>query len=453
MIVPIIGRPNVGKSTLFNRLTSSRDALVADRPGLTRDRQYGLAHSQGRRFLFVDTGGIGDDEHDSKALAELMREQVLLAMEEAGLLLWVLDGRGGLNATDLELADTFRRVDKPVMLLVNKLEGMDGIVAVAEFHRLGFAEIFPVSAKHGDGMAKVWAHLRTCGAPRNGSAVEMPDGQTDHQTSPRATVLGILGRPNVGKSTLVNHILGEQRVLTQDQPGTTRDSIRVPFRRQGRDYVLIDTAGVRRRRRIDDAIEKLSVAQSLFAIDQADVVLFLVDAREDVTEQDRALLGLVVASGRSLIIAVNKCDGLQEAERRLLEQRLQRKCRFVDYARMHYISALRGSGVGELFKSVRDIRRSLRASPSASAVTGILHQATTENPPPMVRGRRIKLRYAHLGGARPVRVIIHGNQTRHLPAHYLRYLARAFREQLRLVATPVLVECRQNDNPYQPPRR
>lgn len=443
LVVAIVGQANVGKSTLFNRLTNRRDALVADHPGLTRDRQYGEARRSGWTFQFIDTGGIGAP--GGADLAGLIQEQAMLAIHEAGVVLWVLDGRCELNAADQELATLLRGVSAPVLVAVNKMEGLDPAVTIAERHCLGFSAILAISARRGQGIARLWTCL--CG-----HAEALQESSSEQQRPESPARVAIIGRPNVGKSTLINHLLGERRLLTQDQPGTTRDAIRVPLRYRGQDYLLIDTAGVRRRRRISATVEKISVARSLGAMIEAELALFLIDGSEGITEQDRVLLGQLGRHGRPLVIAINKCDTLDRAARRHLEQALERSCRFVtSYASSHFLSALTGQGVAALFDTIRQLhrRRTRLPPPSSARLTEILHRAIARHPPPVIHGRRIRLRYAHLGGLSPLRVIVHGKQTRALPASYLLYLGRIFREQLHLMGMPVQVECRQNDNPFQ----
>ena len=438
-LIAIVGRPNVGKSTLFNRLTRSRDALVADRAGITRDRQYGMAEYHDRRLMLVDTGGLGDFDSDDRAMAELVSGQSLQAIREADAVLWLVDGRGGLNAADEALADQLRPLCKNLFLVVNKCEGLDPHLCSAEFHALGIDPPRPVSAERGDGisdlMEAVLATLPAAAEP----AVETAPGLR----------IAIIGRPNVGKSTLINRMLGEERMLTFDQPGTTRDAVAVPFERRGRHYVLIDTAGVRRRARISDPVEKISVIKSLQALADAHIAIAVIDAQEALTEQDLSLLGFTAESGKPLIIAVNKWDGLDQQQRSRIRDQLERKLAFVDYACIHTLSALHGTGVGKLFDTIDKIGRSLTVDIKPSRLTEILAQAVSEHPPPLIRGRRIKLRYAHLGGHDPLRIIIHGNQTRHVPENYRRYLAGVFRKQLGLVGTPVQVEFKYGENPFR----
>ncbi len=432
-IIAIVGRPNAGKSTLFNRLTHSRDALVADRPGVTRDRQYGIVHHHNRHFLVIDTGGLGEEQHDSESIADLVEEQAMRAVEEADILLWLVDGRAGMSATDENLAGVFRKQNKPVYLLVNKLEGLDAHTAVSDFYRLGFEQPRPISARHGDGIGDLLDELAA--ATGEGSGQEQPDNRQNDSIT-----ISILGRPNAGKSTLINRILDEDRMLSSDEPGTTRDSIRVPFKKDGRQYVLIDTAGVRRRSKIDDPVEKFSVIKSFRAIDQANIVVLIIDGQQGVTEQDSRLLGIARESGKALIIAVNKWDGVPASHKKQVRSQLDRKCRFVDYAETHFISALKGSGIALLFKTIKRINHSLQKKYSSSDITGMLFQFTEAHPPPIIRGLRTKLRYAHLGENNPVKIIIHGNRTEHVSDNYLRYLARSFRQQMGLIGTPVLIE-------------
>lgn len=437
--IAIVGRPNVGKSTFFNRLTSSRDALVVDRPGVTRDRQYGVTRHNDRSFLIIDTGGIGEKDHDSKEVADLMTEQSMQAVNEASCLIWIVDGRAGLTHVDEGLAEEFRKLDKPVFLAVNKIEGYEPSLAVSEFFSLGLESVWPISAKRGDGVVRLLDAVAE-------AIPETPIEETDETTG---ITISVLGRPNVGKSTLVNRMIGEERVLTFDHPGTTRDSIRIPFQKLGKDYVLIDTAGVRRKSKVHDVVEKFSILKSLDAIEAANIIILVVDASEGVTEQDSTLLGMIEDSGKSVIIAVNKWDGMEASDKERVKSQLSRRFIFVDYAKYHYISALHGTGVGGLFKSINQINKSTEINVSTSDMTDILEYAVNSHPPQLVQGRRIKLRYAHLGGTDPIRVIIHGNQTERVPDAYKRYLARVFRKRLNLVGTAVLIDFKRGDNPFK----
>ncbi len=438
-VIAIVGRPNVGKSTFFNRLTSSRDALVADRPGVTRDRQYGVMHHNDRSFLIIDTGGIGEEDHDSQDVANLMTEQSMLAASEASVLIWIVDGRDGLTPVDEVLAAEFRKLNKPIYLAVNKIEGYEANLTTSDFYRLGTDSVWPISSKRGDGVMSLLDAVIEKIPVTDDDEVEELDG----------LAISVLGRPNVGKSTLINRILGEERVLTFDHPGTTRDSIKIPFEKSGKDYILIDTAGVRRKNKVHDMVEKFSILKSFDAINAANIIILVLDASEGVTEQDTTLLGMIEDSGKSLIIAVNKWDGMETSDKERVKALLSRKFSFVDYAQYHFISALHGTGVGNLFKTIDKIEKSLDFNVSTSDMTDILEEAVAKHPPHMVKGRRIKLRYAHIGGTDPIRVIIHGNQTDKVPDAYKRYLASVFRKRLKLVGTNVLVDFKQGDNPFK----
>lgn len=438
-VIAIVGRPNVGKSTLFNFLTRSRNALVADRPGVTRDRQYGFGNYQGREFILVDTGGLGRNDKDSENISNLISDQSLRAIEEADVLIWLIDGREGLTAEDEHLAKVLRPMCDHIFLSANKTEGLNTDIVLSDFHRYGFNEPSAISAKRGDGINHLMDEV----------IQQLPIESNDEGLSENGLRITVLGRPNVGKSTLTNRILGEERMLTFDQPGTTRDSIAIPFERDSIPFTLIDTAGIRKRSKINDVIEKFSVVKSLQAIDSTQIVVLVLDAHETVTEQDASLLGLIVDSGKALIIAVNKWDGLDVSERARIKVQLDRKLGFIDYACVHFISALHGSGVGKLFVSINKISKSISIDPAASKITKILQKATQAHSPPLVHGRRIKLRYAHIGGHDPIRIIVHGNQTERVPESYRRYLANQMRKQLKLVGAPVLIEFKQGENPYK----
>ena len=438
-VIAIVGRPNVGKSTLFNFLTKSRDALVADRPGVTRDRQYGFGNHQGREFILVDTGGLGRNDKDSENISNLISDQSLLAIEEADALIWLLDGREGLTSEDEHLAKILRPMCDRIFLTANKTEGLNADIVLSDFYRLGFGDPFAISAKRGAGVRQLMDEV----------IKQLPVETEDEDQTEHGLRITVLGRPNVGKSTLTNRILGEERMLTFNQPGTTRDSIAIPFERDGIPYTLIDTAGIRRRSKINDVIEKFSVVKALQAIDNTQIVILVLDAHEAITEQDATLLGLIVNSGKALIIAINKWDGLELSHKNRIRAQLDRKLGFIDYACIHFISALHGSGVGKLFVSINKISKSISIEPAASKITAILQQATQAHSPPVVHGRRIKLRYAHIGGHDPIRVIVHGNQTDRVPESYRRYLSKQMRKQLKLVGTPVLIDFKQGDNPYK----
>ena len=438
-VIAIVGRPNVGKSTLFNYLTRSRNALVADRPGVTRDRQYGFGNYQGREFILVDTGGLGRNDKDSENISNLISDQSLLAIEEADVLIWLVDGREGLTSEDEHLARILRPMCDHIFLTANKTEGLDADIILSDFYRLGFSGPFAISAKRGTGIRQLMDEV----------IKQLPVESEDEDQTKHGLRITVLGRPNVGKSTLTNRILGEERMLTFNQPGTTRDSIAIPFERDGTPYTLIDTAGIRRRSKINDTIEKFSVIKALQAIDNTQIVILVLDAHEAITEQDASLLGLIVDSGKALIIAINKWDGLELSHKNRIKAQLDRKLGFIDYACIHFISALHGSGVGKLFVSINKISKSISIAPAASKITAILQQATQAHSPPVVHGRRIKLRYAHIGGHDPIRIIVHGSQTNRVPESYKRYLSKQMRKQLKLIGTPVLIDFKQGDNPYK----
>jgi GTP-binding protein len=434
--VALVGRANVGKSTLFNRLTATRDALVADYPGLTRDRRYGVARFGDRRFIVIDTGGL--TAGDSGEMSALVAAQVGLAIEEADAIVLVVDHKTGVTAEDVQIAERLRRETKPIVIAVNKSEGVAGEIAEAEFHSLGLGLPVGVAALHGRGIDELLA----------AALADFPTTVDEVDEGEQGPRVAVIGRPNVGKSTLINRLLGENRLITSPEPGTTRDSVYVPCEREGRQFVLVDTAGIRRRSRTFDAIEKYSVVQSLKAIEDAGAVIAVLDARDSVTDQDAHLVGLAAARGRALAIAVNKWDGLTGHERRLIEREVARRLDFVPYASMHYISALHGSGIAELIDAALLAHRNAGAEFPTPRLNKVLADALAVNPPPLVRGRQVRLRYAHQGGRYPPLIVVHGNQAERLPAHYKRYLENAFREALKLRGTPVRVELRTGENPY-----
>lgn len=439
-VIAIVGRPNVGKSTLFNALTRSRDALVADRPGVTRDRNYGLGRIGERRYVLIDTGGLSDAP---QGIARLTSDQAHTAIGEADVLLFMVDARAGLNAEDERIAAQLRTTGKPLVLVPNKVDGLDEAAATAEFHALGFDTVAPVSAAHRRGLrAMADAALARAGA----SGAPTRDEEAH---DPGAIRVAVVGRPNVGKSTLVNRLTGSNRVVTHDTPGTTRDSVQVPFERDGQAFVLIDTAGLRRRARVQDEVEKFSAIKTIKAIDASQVVVLMLDARDGVTDHDAHLLGLALDAGRAVVIAANKWDGLTGDQRARLRSELDRRLRFVDFARILMTSALHGSGLTELLAAVRRAHAAATADLSTPDLTRVLHAAVERTPPPLVHGRRIKLRYAHQGGSTPPRIVIHGNQTESVPEHYRRYLERVFREAFDLFGTPVVLELRTGENPFK----
>jgi len=436
-VVALVGRPNVGKSTLFNVLTRSRDALVADYPGLTRDRRYGRAQLGERRFLVVDTGGMVEM---ADGIDEMSMRQVDAALQEADVILFLVDARAGLNVSDQYFSERLRRMGKPLVVVANKVDGLRSDVVTADFHGLGLGEPLPVAAAHGSGMEALLSRLDEL----------LPPADADAEASgPPGIRIAVVGRPNVGKSTLVNRILGEQRVVVFDQPGTTRDSIDVPFEKDGKAYVLIDTAGLRRRARVSEVIEKFSAIKALKAVEQAEVVIYLVDASEGVTDQDANLLGLVVEMGRGLLIALNKWDGLTGDQRERVRRQIDVKLPFIDFAEKHFISALHGTGVGHLLEAVDQIHRSVVAAFPTSLLTRLLQEFQADHQPPLVRGRRIRLKVAHMGGHNPPTIVIHGNQTDELPGAYRRYLMNAFRAALDLQSVPVRLDFRSSLNPFK----
>ncbi len=442
-VIAIVGRPNVGKSTLFNRLTRSRDALVIDQPGVTRDRQYGQGKLDDRDFIVIDTGGIGADEH---AIDAQVFKQTQLAIDEADVLLLMVDGRSGITAADEILTAELRRINKPIYLVVNKTDALDPQVAMADFYQLGLGkhEPIPISASLGRGIQSL---LQTI-LPAPADEENLSDDEIIQAREEAGIKVAIIGRPNVGKSTLVNRMLGEERVIVFDEAGTTRDSIAIPFERFGKHYTLIDTAGVRRRTKITETVEKFSVIKTMQAINTANVVILMIDAREGIKEQDLRLLGLVLEAGRALIISVNKWDGLSESDKDAVRKELDRRLTFVDFAKWHFISALHGSGVGDLYESVEIAYNAATQTHTTSQLTKLLEQIVESHPPPLVRGRRIKLRYAHAGGRNPPIIVIHGNQVSALPLSYQRYLMNRFRELLKLQGTPLKIELRAGKNPY-----
>jgi len=446
-VIALVGRPNVGKSTLFNRITKSRDAIVADFSGLTRDRKYGEAAVGGKRCMVIDTGGISGEEQGIDAA---MADQSRLAIEEADKVLFIVDAREGMTGADQALAKYLRQNNKDVTVVANKSDGLDADLAISDFYRLGLGNVHPISASHGRGVNALLA-LVLAEYPSDKERESNPELQEDESVDSvdaRAVRIAIVGRPNVGKSTLVNRLLGEERVVVYDQPGTTRDSIYIDFEREGKKYTFIDTAGIRRRKNIDLAIEKFSIVKALQAIHDAHAVLVLIDAQEGLVDQDLHLLGQVIESGRALVVVVNKWDGLDSDQKARIKNELERRLRFVSYANIHFISALHGSGVGELYASIEQAYRAAYEKFSTSRLTRILEGAQVDHPTPLIHGRRIKMRYAHFGGNNPPRIIIHGNQVNDVPGHYTRYLEKVFRRELELSGTPVVVEYRQGENPY-----
>ena len=435
--VALIGRPNVGKSTLFNALTRTRDAIVADLPGLTRDRRYGYARVGGRDIVAVDTGGLADG---GDAIAKLVSDQAALAIEESALLVLVLDARDGLTGADQRITDRLRRYGKPIVVAANKVDGLDPATAVAEFHALGLGEPIPIAAAHRRGIGRLATALDGM-LPRDEAqaAARRDDGVR----------VCVVGRPNTGKSTLVNRLAGDTRVLAHDAPGTTRDSVEVPFEHAGRRYVLIDTAGIRRRSRVSETVEKFSVIKSLEAIAESDVAIVMFDAQVGMSDQDASLLGLVLDGGRAPVVAVNKWDRLPGEVRAGLKSEVRRRLAFAPFCPVCHVSALYGSGLGALMRQVDACHRSAFAGLTASGLTRVLESAVEHAPPPLARGRRIKLRYAHQGGSNPPVIVVHGNRTALVPDSYRRYLAGRFRSAFALVGTPLRIEFRTGENPFK----
>jgi GTP-binding protein len=435
-VIVLVGRPNVGKSTLFNALTRSRDAIVADEPGLTRDRQYGDGRVGGRPYIIVDTGGIAASNDE---LRELSLGQTRQAMEEADAILFLTDARAGPSAGDLEIAADLRRLQRPVTLVVNKMEGLDPDLALAEFHALGLGQPIAISAAHAQGLDTLVQRVL---AP-------FPITEEAEPQAAEVPRIAVAGRPNVGKSTLVNALLGEERVIASSIPGTTRDSVRIPLERAGKQYVLIDTAGVRRRGRVEDAIEKYTVVKTLQAIDDANVVILVLDAQQEISEQDATLAGYILDQGRALVLAVNKWDGLEASQRAWIKRELERKLAFLVFAKPHFISALNGTHVGDLFPAIDRAFASARRALTTPSLNRILEQAVAALPPPVVKGRRIKMKFVHQGGKNPPLIIIHGNQVDAVPEAYRRYLSNTFAKKLKLEGTPVRIEFKAGENPFK----
>ncbi|MDT3670807.1 MAG: ribosome biogenesis GTPase Der [Aromatoleum sp.] len=434
--IVLVGRPNVGKSTLFNRLTKTRDALVADQPGLTRDRHYGIGRVGERDYLVVDTAGFDPVAKDG--IMHEMARQAEQAIAEADVLLFMVDGRAGLTPHDEQIAARLRRAGRPVHLVVNKSEGMERSMVAADFHSLGLGDPLPVSAAHGDGIKQLVDLVL-------GAFPEDDEADDDEGRSPR---IAIVGRPNVGKSTFVNSLLGEERVIAFDMPGTTRDAIAIPFERAGSRYTLIDTAGLRRRGKVFEAVEKFSVIKTLQAIEQSNVVVLVLDASQDISEQDAHIAGFILDAGRALVVAVNKWDDVDDYRRELVKQDIARKLNFLSFARFHYISALKGAGVASVMKSVDAAYAAAMVNLSTPRLTRTLQAALAKQAPPRHGIFRPKMRYAHQGGNNPPVVVIHGAALEHIPASYTRFLERTFIEAFKLQGTPLRIQFRTAHNPF-----
>lgn len=437
-VIALIGRPNVGKSTLFNYLTRTRNALVASYPGLTRDRKYARVKQGETPYLLIDTGGITDDASNLDLAA---KKQVQIALEEADLILFLVDARQGMSSTDEAISSTLRKLDKPVILVANKIDGINAAIALTDFYRLGMKEPIAIAASHGRNIDELLHQINA----RLPATIENVAPELQN----KGVTVAIVGRPNVGKSTLVNRLLGEERVVVFDEPGTTRDSIYITFERHGKKYTLIDTAGMRRRSKVTLLVEKFSIIQALQSVEKANIVIYLIDASEAITDQDAHLLGMVLDAGRALIIGFNKWDGLDFEQREMIKRQAEIKLPFLNFIKKHPISALHGSGVGKLFDTVHQLYVVAMVDMSTSVLTQILKDAIALHQPPMVNGRRIKLKYAHQGGRNPPMIVVHGNQTDLLPATYERYLINYFRHKLCLEGTPIKLIFKAPKNPFK----
>ena len=437
-VIALVGRPNVGKSTLFNRLTRSRHAIVADYEGLTRDRKYGEGRQGDRAYIVIDTGGISGD---GEGIDAAMTSQSLVAIDEADAVFFMVDARAGLTSADEMIANHLRRQGKAAWLVMNKVDTVDPDSAASEFYRLGLGDPHPVAAAHGRGVRTLIEE----------ALHEFPDVKSveeEHADSGKGIKVAVVGRPNVGKSTLVNRMSGEERMIVCDQAGTTRDSVYIPCERFEQRYTLIDTAGVRRHGKVSGKVEKFSVVKTLQAVKDANVVILVLDAREGIVEQDLHLLGLVLDSGRALVMALNKWDGMTPDERQRVKTGIERRLSFIDFARIHFISARHGTGVGHLYESIEEAYKAATSRWSTNQLTRTLEDAVARHQPPVVRGHRIKLRYCHLGGTNPPTLVIHGNQTGDVPVSYKRYLENTYRRALDIVGTPVRIEFKTSDNPF-----
>ncbi|MDP8182004.1 ribosome biogenesis GTPase Der [Pasteurella atlantica] len=470
-VIALVGRPNVGKSTLFNRLTRTRDALVADFPGLTRDRKYGQAHINGHDFIVIDTGGIDGTE---EGVEEKMAEQSLLAIDEADVVFFMVDARAGLVPADIGIAQYLRAREKTTVVVANKVDGIDANSHCAEFYQLGLGEIEQIAASQGRGVNQLIEQVLIPLAEKVEQGVEaeevesqeidewerdfdfnneedtalLDEALNEEQEYDQNIKIAIVGRPNVGKSTLTNRILGEDRVVVYDLPGTTRDSIYIPMERDDQKYTIIDTAGVRKRGKVNLAVEKFSVIKTLKAIQDANVVLLTIDARDGISDQDLSLLGFILNAGRSLVIVVNKWDGMSHDDKEFVKSELDRRLNFINFARVHFISALHGSGVGSLFGSIKEAYGCATQKMTTSMLTRVLKIAIDDHQPPLVNGRRVKLKYAHPGGYNPPIIVVHGNQVEKLADSYKRYLSNYFRKSLKVIGTPIRIQFQEGENPF-----
>jgi len=442
-VIALVGRPNVGKSTLFNRLTRSRDALVADMPGVTRDRKYGEGRTGSRDYIVVDTGGITGDE---QGIDHEMAKQSLQAIEEADIVLFMVDARAGLNPADELIARHLRKTGKHHYLVVNKIDGLDPDLVVGDFYQLGAGEPLAIAASHGRGVRLLIEYVLE---ELLGPEPEEGEEEVEEEEDFGGIRIAVVGRPNVGKSTLVNRLLGEDRVVVYDKAGTTTDSVYIPYTRDEQPYTLIDTAGIRRRKNITEAVEKFSIVKTLQAVRDANVVVLVIDAKDGITEQDLHMLGFVLETGRALVVSFNKWDGMTEEQKQTLRGQIERRMEFATFARFHNISALHGSGVGDLYESINEAYECAMSKWTTNRLTRLLEDVVAEHQPPTVNGRRIKLRYAHQGGSNPPIIVVHGNQTDSLPGSYKRYLQNKFIKVLGIMGTPMRFEFKTGDNPYE----
>ena len=438
-VIALIGRPNVGKSTLFNRLTRSRDALVADLPGLTRDRHYGEGRIGERPFLVIDTGGF--EPVAKEGIVHEMAKQTRQAIVEADVVVFIVDGRQGLTPHDKTITDFLRKSGRQVMLVVNKSEGMKYTSVTADFYELGLGDPYVISAAHGDGVADLVDQALDI-------AIDGKPQEENEEAPLRGIKIAIVGRPNVGKSTMVNTLLGEERVIAFDMPGTTRDSIEIPFERNGKHYTLIDTAGIRRKGKVFEAIEKFSVVKTLQSISEANVVLLLLDAQQDISEQDAHIAGFILESGRALVVGINKWDGLTSDHRDHIKREIDRKLTFLTFAKFHYISALKSTGIMQMLKSLDAAYAAAMAKLPTPQLTRALQEALDHQQPRRKGSIRPKLRYAHQGGQNPPIIVIHGNALESIESSYKRYLEKHFRDSFSLTGTPLRIEFRSGKNPF-----
>lgn len=439
MVIALVGRPNVGKSTLFNRLTASRDSLVSDYAGLTRDRIYGRGRFRHHHFIVIDTGGLTAEDD---TINRQLQAQALMAMEEADVILFMVDGRGGENPDDAEIAQRLRRMKKKVYLVANKLESADPQIACSEFYHLGLGEPYPLSAAHGRYLEPLLESVCT-------EELEKKDHRADEDTD-QGIRIALIGRPNVGKSTLVNRLLGEERQVTADQSGTTRDSVSIPFEKDGQRFTLIDTAGIRRRGRISETVEKFSVVKSLQALEACHVAVIMLDAQQEVAEQDIRLIGYALEAGRGIVVAINKWDHLSRDQKNDIERELDRRLDFLDFVPIHLISALHGNGVRKVLESAVRVYEAARQEITTGALNRSLQRALENHAPPMVNGRRPKMRFAHQGGVNPPLFIINGSGLQKVKGSYQRYLEKHFRKEFGLFGTPIRLVFKNTDNPYDP---